>query len=318
MDFDFSADQRALRETIMRMVADNRDLPRTGNVVEPKTFHRAAALEASLAAGGFFDVALEPGCGAVDAAALVYECALSPLVIEVGASALVAPLLTGEALPRPIAIGRLADLTRGIRFLGDARTLLIDLGDDVAVVDMAGLAVTELDGVYAYPLGKLAALPDLAAARRRGAGKAAELRRLWRLALALEIAAAMQAATDFTTDYVKQRHVFGRPVGSFQAVQHRLAADAEKCRGSYWLAMKAAWSGRPLDAALAALHAQRAITQVNYDVHQFNGALGMTLEHALHLWTFRLRWLVGEMGGFRTHVAEISELAWPDAVRKAG
>src|SRR3546814_18048930 len=101
-----------------------------------------------------------------------------------------------------------------------------------------------------------------------------------------------------SSDLVKQRQVFGRPVGSFQAVQHRLAADAAKCRGTYWLAMKAAWSGSALDAVLAALHAQRAIAQVNYDVHQFNGALGMTLAHALHLWTFRLRWPVGALGGY--------------------
>ncbi|WP_260583643.1 acyl-CoA dehydrogenase family protein [Sphingopyxis sp. PET50] len=318
MDFDFSADQRALAGAIQRIVADHREVPRTGNVVEPRAFHPATGLEAALAGGGFFEVALADGCGAVEAAILVYEAGLSPLVLETGASVLIVPLLIGEALPRPIAIARLADLPRGVRFLAEARTLIVDLGDDVAVVDMAGREVVPLDGVYAYPLGKFAEAPDLSAARRLGADKAGELRRLWRLALALEIAAAMQAATDFTTEYVKQRHVFGRPVGSFQAVQHRLAADAEKCRGTYWLAMKAAWSGSGLDAALAALHAQRAIAQVNYDVHQFNGALGMTLEHALHLWTFRLRWLVGEMGGFRTHVADIVDLAWSAAPRKAG
>lgn len=318
MDFDFSADQRVLAEAIERIVADHRELPRAGNVVAPRAFHPASALEAALTGGGFFDIALEPGCGAVEAAILVYEAGLSPLVIETGASALIAPLLTDGALPRPIAVARRADLTRGVRFLAEARTLLVDLGDDVAVVDMAAQAVVPLGGVYAYPLGKFAETPDLSGARRLGADKAGELRRLWRIALALDIGAAMQAATDFTTDYVKQRHVFGRPVGSFQAVQHRLAADAEKCRGTYWLAMKAAWSGRPLDAALAALYAQRAITQVNYDTHQFNGALGMTLEHALHLWTFRLRWLVGEMGGYRTQAADVAALAWPDAPRKAG
>src|SRR3546814_6388447 len=53
-------------------------------------------------------------------------------------------------------------------------------------------------------------------------------------------------------------------------------------RSTYWLAMKAAWSGSALDAVLAALHAQRAIAQVNYDVHQFNGALGMTLRSEEH------------------------------------
>src|SRR3546814_20755017 len=104
---------------------------------------------------------------------LVYEAGLSPLVLETGASALIAPLLTGEALPRPVAVARLADLPRGVRFLAEARTLLVDLGDDVAVVDMAATAVAPLDGPYAYPLGQFAAVPDLAAARRTEIGREA-------------------------------------------------------------------------------------------------------------------------------------------------
>ncbi|MEZ5709788.1 MAG: acyl-CoA dehydrogenase family protein [Blastomonas sp.] len=318
MNFDFSPEQQALCDAIQRIVADHLELPRTGNVVEPRAYHPAHALEAVLERGGFFDIALEPGCGAVEAASLVYESGLSPLVLETGGSALVAPLLTGKSLPRPIAIARLQDVSRGVRFLAEAKTLLLDLDDDVALVDMEGIAVETLTGAYAYPLGKVVGQIDLTAAPRLGQPQVSELRRLWRLSLALDIAAAMQAAVSFTTEYVRYRQVFGRPVGSFQAVQHRLAADAEQCRGVYWLAMKAAWSGNALDAALAALHAQRAITQVNYDCHQFNGALGMTLEHALHLWTFRLRWLAGEMGGYRTHAADIAALAWPDTPRKTG
>jgi len=312
MDFDFTPDQQALREAIVRIVDDNRELPRSGGVVEPRAFHPATAMERALADGGYFNIALEPGCGAVEAAILVYEAALSPMVLEMGGAALVAPLLTGEALPRPVALARPEDLTRGLRFLAEARCVLVDCGDDVAVLDMTGLDVAPLESPFAYPLGKLAAVPDLSAARRLP-GKGGELRRLWRIALALEVAAAMEAAVQFTTEYVKQRQVFGRPVGSFQAVQHRLSADAVKSRGIYWLALKAAWSGSPLDAALAALHAQRAIPDVVYDTHQFNGALGMTLEHALHCWTFRLRWLQGEMGGQRTHAVEAAALAWPDA-----
>src|SRR3546814_9945375 len=131
MDFDFSSDQQALGEAIQRIVADHRALPRTGNIVEPRTFHPATGLEAALADGGFFDIAREPGFGAVEAAILVYEAGLSPLVLETGASALIAPLLTGEALPRPVAVARLADLPRGVRFLAEARTLLVALGDGV-------------------------------------------------------------------------------------------------------------------------------------------------------------------------------------------
>lgn len=312
MDFDFTPDQQALREAIVRIVDDNRDLPRSGGVVEPRACHPATAMEQAFVQGGYLDLALEPGCGAVEAAILVYEAALSPLVMELGGAALVAPLLTGKALPRPVALARAEDLPRGVRFLAGARTVLVDCGDDVAVLDMTGREVAALESPFAYPLGRLTAAPDLTSAQRLP-GKGGELRRLWRIALALEAAAAMEAAVRFTTDYVKQRQVFGRPVGSFQAVQHRLSADAVKCRGVYWLAMKAAWSGSPLDAALAALHAQRAVPEVTYDTHQFNGALGMTLEHALHCWTFRLRWLMGEMGGERTHAADAATLAWPDA-----
>lgn len=313
MDLDLTADQETLRDAVARIVSDNSDLPRTGGVVEPSKWFPAQRMEAELSAGGYFGIALQEGCGALEAALMVYETSLSPLVMECAGSALIAPLLTGEELPRPVAIARPQDLTRGVRFLDVAQTLILLMDDDVVIVPAAQLQVETLTGPYAYPMGKLAAMPDLAGARRLGAAKVAECQRLWRLAIALEIGAAMQGAIDFTTDYVRQRHVFARPVGSFQAVQHRLSADMVRSRGVYWLAIKAAWSGSPADASLAAIHAQRSIAQVVYDAHQFNGALGMTLEHALHFWTFRLRWLAGEMGGPGRQAADGGALVWADA-----
>lgn len=313
MDLDLTADQETLRDAVARIVSDNSDLPRAGGVIEPSKWFPADRIEAELTAGGYFGIALEEGCGALEAALMVYETSLSPLVMECAGSALIAPLLTGEELPRPVAIARVQDLTRGVRFLDVARTLIVLMEDDVAIVPVAGLEVEKLTGPYAYPLGKLARVPDLAGARRLGAARVGECERLWRLALALEIGGAMQAAIDFTTDYVRQRHVFARPVGSFQAVQHRLSADMVRSRGIYWMAIKAAWSGSASDAALAAIHAQRSIAQAVYDTHQFNGALGMTLEHALHFWTFRLRWLAGEMGGPGKQASAGGALVWPDA-----
>ena len=310
MDLAFSADQRALREAILQIVGDNLELPREGGVVPPRTWHHAAQLERDLVLGGYFDIARTEGCGEVEAAILVYEAGFSPQVFECGASALVAPLLVEEILPRPIALARAEDLARPIRFLDGAKTVIVDMGDDIAILPTDGLDIVPVQSNYAYPLGRFVSAPDLSRARRLGAGKVSGFRRLWRLALALETGAALQAAIDFTNDYVKNRIIFGRPEGSFQAVQHRLSADVEKARGVYWLAMRAAWSGDELHAALAALHAQRAVTQVNYDVHQFNGALGMTLEHALHCWTFRLRWLVGELGGVRAQSAAVAALHW--------
>ena len=68
-------------------------------------------------------------------------------------------------------------------------------------------------------------------------------------------------------------------------------------RGVKLLAFKAAATESDADAALAALHAQDSATRVVYDLHQFVGAMGMTLEFPLHLWTYRLKALLSELGG---------------------
>jgi len=81
------------------------------------------------------------------------------------------------------------------------------------------------------------------------------------------------------------------------------------------LVSTAAWSGSPVDAATALLHAQAAILPVAFDMHQFNGALGFTLEHSLHSWTQRLRWLDAEMGGPIAAGQAAADLAWPDPRR---
>ncbi|MBB4615418.1 acyl-CoA dehydrogenase family protein [Novosphingobium taihuense] len=312
MDLDFTPEQQALLAALARMVDDNCAMPTENGVVAAVKWARGVGLECALEAGGFLDVALAEGCGALEAALLVAECGRSPLVVETAGSALIGPLLAGRSLSRPVAVARAEDLTRGVRFLDTAKTLIVLDGEDAVLLRAGDLDVIPLDGPYAWPLGRLATGPDLSSGERL-AGRGAELERLWRLGLALEAGAALRAAIDFTNDYVKQRMVFGRPVGSFQAVQHRLSIDAVRAEGVRWLALKAAWSGDAADAALAALHAQRSILQVVYDCHQFNGALGMTLEHALHFWTFRLRWLVGELGGWSRQAASAAELIWPDA-----
>ena len=46
-----------------------------------------------------------------------------------------------------------------------------------------------------------------------------------------------------------------------------------------------------------ALHAQESAARVVYDLHQFVGAMGMTLEFPLHLWTYRLKALLSELSG---------------------
>jgi len=89
-----------------------------------------------------------------------------------------------------------------------------------------------------------------------------------------------------------------------------LAACAQQVRGAIWLARRAAWSGTAADAAMAALYTQQAIPEVTYDCHQFNGAMGMTLECPLHFWSHRLKALQGELGGAAFSAGRLAREHW--------
>ena len=107
------------------------------------------------------------------------------------------------------------------------------------------------------------------------------------------------AVLDMTVDYVKQRTQFGRPVGSFQAVQHhcaQMATDVEGCRG---VAYQAAWrlaQGLPAqrEVSIAKAWISQAYRRVCATAHQCHGAIGFTKEHDLQLYTRRAK--VQEIG----------------------
>jgi alkylation response protein AidB-like acyl-CoA dehydrogenase len=138
------------------------------------------------------------------------------------------------------------------------------------------------------------------------------VRAAWRVALAAEIAGLLGAAIDATVLYVSDRKQFGRPIGSFQAVRHRLAEASVRATATRWLALQAADSGDAGDAALAAQYAQEAAAGVIYDLHQFLGAMAVTLEHPLHLWTYRLKALLSDLGGRSAHGAHAAAMIWDD------
>ena len=107
------------------------------------------------------------------------------------------------------------------------------------------------------------------------------------------------AVLDMTVEYVKQRTQFGRPVGSFQAVQHhcaQMATDVEGCRG---VAYQAAWmlaEGLPAqrEISIAKAWISQAYRRVCATAHQCHGAIGFTKEHDLQLYTRRAK--VQELG----------------------
>lgn len=307
MDFQLSEDQAALVSALQAILEDHADIPqaeRHGYVRFDKR------LQATLDSNGFLDAA--SALGAIDGALLVYEAAKAPSMVETIGRGLVAPLACPDLeLHGPVAIAERGQLEKAIRNLPIARHLLVIDGEDVLALDTEGLVVDAVPSILGYPYGRFAGPVDLGAAVRFG-GAAAELRRLWRIGIAAEIAGAARGAIDFTTDYVKNRKLFGRAVGSFQSVQHRLVMRHGHALSTYYLAMRAAWSGTEADAAIATCYAQSGIGELMFDLHQFNGGMGMTNEHLLHFWLYRIRALQAEAGGPTGAALDVAATRWDE------
>lgn len=266
------------------------------------------ALDAELVEGGFLDVMAIEELGAVTAALVVERLARLPFAVEAAASSLVRPLIDPE-LPRPLCLVEEGQLRKPVRFLKPGATVVVVGESGVRSFTASADHVREAgdEVLYGYPVAYLTGVPDEARTHEVAAG---EVLRAWRVALAAEAAGLLAAALQSVTTYVSERQQFGRPIATFQAIRHRLAEAQVVTNGVYWLALRAAGTSDAGDAALAALHAQEAAKRVGYDYHQFLGAMGMTLEHPLHLWTYRLKFLTSELGGRGANALAAAEAIW--------
>lgn len=266
------------------------------------------ALDEALVEGGFLDVMAMEELGAVTAALVVEKLARLPFAVEAAASALVRPLIDPD-LPRPLCLVREGEPRKPVRFLKPGASVVVvgPSGVRSFTASAADVRAAEGEVLYAYPVAYLNGVPTDA---RSHDVDAAEIERAWRVALAAEAAGLLGAALQVIVTYTSERKQFGRPIATFQAMRHRLAEAQVVTNGVYWLALKAAGTGDPADAAMAALHAQEAAKRVGYDYHQFMGAMGMTLEHPLHLWTYRLKLLTAELGGRGAQALAAADALW--------
>ena len=104
-----------------------------------------------------------------------------------------------------------------------------------------------------------------------------------------EMVGGTQAAFEMAVDYAKERVQFGRPIGSFQAIQHYCADMAMDVAGSRFITYKAAWKvseGLPAaaDVAMAKAWTGEAYGRVALLAHQIFGAIGFTMDHDIHLY----------------------------------
>lgn len=294
MDFELTETQREIREASAAILRRRAGADRARSLGPGATYDHE--LEAALLDGGYLALAAEDEAGPLDAAFLVEQVAAALGTIAIGAKALVLPALDVEAPAGPVAIAS-GFGGEPARFAGaGTTTAVIAEGGDAWLCEVSAEPV---ESRWGYPLGRL----RVTQRDSLGPGSEATLVRWWQVAIAAELVGTMAAALDLVVQYVKDRVQFDRPLGSLQAIQHRLAHAHVRVEGSRWLTYHAAWSGAPDDAAaLAATHAATSGRGLVRELHQLCGAIGLTEEFDLQLWTMRIRALYLEAGACRpTH-----------------
>ncbi|MGW0731414.1 acyl-CoA dehydrogenase family protein [Streptomyces sp. NPDC002851] len=206
-----------------------------------------------------------------------------------------------------------------------SRTLLFLVRTDAASVSTARLtaldetrpqARVELRDAEAELLGPDDAAEVAAALAATGDGAAA--------CLAAEAVGAADRALELTVEYVKQREQFGRPVGSFQAVKHRLADVYVAVQAARSAAYYAAWAAGTGDeegergergvGGLALAQGLEALRTAAAEAIQLHGGIGFTWEHDAQLYFKRAagdELLFGPVHRLRARAAEQADLFAP-------
>jgi len=126
-----------------------------------------------------------------------------------------------------------------------------------------------------------------------------------------------QWCLDETVSYSSQRHQFGRPVGSFQALKHRLAqvyleiVSARAAARNSADALATGTTDLATTAALAQSYCAETAVHAAEECLQLHGGIGMTWEHPLHLYLKRAtadQLALGTPGAHRARLADLVDL----------
>ncbi|HEX4710479.1 acyl-CoA dehydrogenase family protein, partial [Phenylobacterium sp.] len=115
--------------------------------------------------------------------------------------------------------------------------------------------------------------------------------------LAFEQVGCAQAALEMARDYARERYAFGRPIGSFQAIKHKLADIYIKNELARSNAYYGAWAlntdapEMPIAASAARIAASEAFWFASKENIQTHGGIGFTWEMDCHLYYRRSRQL---------------------------
>jgi alkylation response protein AidB-like acyl-CoA dehydrogenase len=183
-----------------------------------------------------------------------------------------------------------------------------DDGIELVIVDAktAGITITNLKTIAADKQSEVKFENVKVPKESIIAGGAALLKKIQRKATVLECAYLVGLAQmdfDISVQYAKDRIQFGRPIGSFQAIQHKAADMVTDVDGSRFITYRAAWSvdenedDADLNVNMAKAWVSEATRRVVAHGQQIHGGIGFTKDYKIQLY-------------FRRQKA--AELAWGD------
>ena len=266
------------------------------------------------------------GLGMVELSALLeesgYVCAPSPLLGTAGAALVISAAGSDEQrsewLPK-LASGEATGSFGG--FADGQSTLFCDLptADVVVTFDGEGGVLAPASEVDFEPFKAIDSTRSYGlvsdAAGERLPGDVDAGRDRLAIAIAGELTGIAQRTLEMATDYAREREQFGRPIGAYQAVSHRIAGMLLATEESRSLTYYASWTADaepeslPMAAAMAGARAADAGWEVPASALQVLGGIGFTWEHDLQFWLKRGRVAGRMLGSPRDHRERVAELS---------
>lgn len=335
MDVRLSFEQQALRDSVAQAVS--RVGPKT--VTDLDDHERAAKLDAVIAASGWRELrtagdGCDPLASAVEAALVAEELARgladapflgatlaaelrrraggapattpetvlllpdlsSPAIVDGGPTAVTAVAVDARGAPAALALESVPEGTR---------LVTVPLGDPSTRVDLTRPSGLPAAGSRPEPVADARPLSR------------ADLDSWTALGLALtcaDLVGTMRGAVQLGCEYAVVREQYGKPIGSFQAVQHLLADAYVATEGSRSIALHAAWAvdalppGEALAACAAAkAYCARAARSVCEAVIQVHGGIGNTWECLAHVFLRRAVLSIDVLGGVGLSMQRVLE-----------
>jgi alkylation response protein AidB-like acyl-CoA dehydrogenase len=329
MNFDLNDEQQEIKRTAHKFLADRFKAEKVRQLADADSYDDSLWKEISELGWPGIAIAEDDGgqgLGMVELAALLeesgYACAPSPLLGTAGAALVISAAGSDEQrsewLPK-LASGEATGAFGG--FADGQSTLFCDLAraDVVVTFDGEGALLAPAFEVDFEPFKAIDStrsygrISDAAGDRLPGDVEAGRNRLA--VAIAAELTGIAQRSLELATDYARERQQFGRPIGAYQGVSHRIASMLLATEESRSLTYYAAWTADaepeslPLAAAMAGARASDAGWEVPASALQVFGGIGFTWEHDLQFWLKRGRVTSRLLGTPRDHRERVAALS---------